>query len=323
MGRLPMAIAVIAMVTACGGSPASGPSGGPGGGTAGGPTSSAALVPGDHEQAMTVDGRRRTFLVHVPAGLPAARPIPVVIVLHGGGGDARTAIAQTGMSEQADRGGFLAVYPNGTGRLERSLLTWNSGTCCGYALEQQVNDVAFIATVIDELRRQYAGDPRRIFVTGMSNGGMLSYRLGCELADRIAAIAPVAGAMGVDCRPSAPISVVAFHGTADRQVPYRGGTAPGSADPHPRRDPPVADTIAFWAAHNHCTAASTQDVSGDTTREVRSCPGGVEVTLHTIDGGGHAWPGGPRGPAGADRPTSTISATELMWRFFEQHPKAA
>jgi polyhydroxybutyrate depolymerase len=318
MRRLPIAIAVIAIVTACSGSPASGPSSDPASSAA--PTS-AALAPGDHEETVTVDSRRRIFFVHVPAGLPMDRPIPVVIVLHGGSGDADSAISQTGMSEQADRGGFLAVYPNGTGQLERSLLTWNSGTCCGYALQQQVNDVAFIAAVIDELQRRYAGDPRRIFVTGFSNGGMLSYRLGCELTDRIAAIAPVAGSMGVDCRPSAPISVVAFHGTADQQVPYQGGTAPGAADPHPRQDPPVADTIAFWANHNHCTGTSTQDVSSDTTREVHSCPAGVEVTLYTINGGQHAWPGGPRGPAGGDRTTNAIFATDLIWRFFEQHPK--
>ena len=246
-----------------------------------------------------------------------------MIVLHGGGGNARNAIEQTGMSEQADRSGFLAVYPDGTGRLPRTMLTWNSGTCCGYAMDQQVDDVAFVAKLIDQLEGQYAGDPRRIFVTGMSNGAMMSYRLACELADRIAAIAPVAGAMGIDCHPSAPISVVAFHGTADQHVPYQGGTPQIQADPHPRHDPPVADTISFWADHDHCTRTITQDVSNDTTRQVHSCRDGVEVTLYTIDGGQHAWPGGQRGTAGADRPTSTISATQLMWEFFQQHPKAA
>ena len=307
MRGLLLLIAAATMVTACSG---------------GGPTAAARLTPGDHEQTVTVDGRQRSFVVHVPAGLQAGRPTPVVIVLHGGGGDARNAIDQTGMSEQADRSGFLAVYPNGTGRLERTLLTWNSGTCCGFALDQQVDDVAFVATLIDQLQAQYAGDPRRIFVTGMSNGAMMSYRLGCELADRIAAIAPVAGAMGVDCRPSAPVSVVAFHGTADQHVRYQGGTPGVRADPHQRNDPPVADTISFWANHDHCTGAVTQDVSSDTSRRVHSCPDGVEVTLYTIDGGQHAWPGGRKGQAGADQPTGTISATQLIWEFFQRHPRA-
>jgi len=305
---LVLVIAATAVVTACGANPT---------------PATAGLSPGEHEQTVNVDGRQRSFVVHVPPGLPAGRRTPVVIVLHGGGGNARNAIEQTGMSEQADRSGFLAVYPDGTGRLDRSLLTWNSGTCCGYALDERVDDVAFVATLIDHLEREYAGDPDRIFVTGMSNGAMLSYRLGCELADRIAAIAPVAGAMGIDCRPSAPISVVAFHGTADQHVRYQGGTPQIQADQHPRHDPPVADTISFWADHNHCTGSTTQDVSSDTTRQVHSCPDGVEVTLYTINGGQHAWPGGQTGQAGADQPTSTISATQLMWQFFQQHPKAA
>lgn len=300
------AATVVAAVAACGGSPT---------------TAAPALTPGDHEHTVTVDGRERSYVVHVPAGLQAARRAPVVIVLHGGGGNARNAVEQTGMNQQADRGGFLAVYPDGTGRRGRALLTWNAGHCCGHALDHRVDDVAFIATLIDRLERDYAGDPRRIYVTGMSNGAMLSYRIACELADRIAAIAPVAGSMGIDCRPSAPVSVVAFHGTADQHVPYRGGTPQIQADPHPRQDPPVADTMSFWADHNHCASPVTQDVSTDTTRQVHTCPDGVEVTLYTIDGGQHAWPGGQTGRAGADRPTTTVSATHLIWEFFQQHPR--
>ena len=277
-----------------------------------GPAPAAVVSPGDHEHSVTVDGRQRFFAVHVPPGLQAGRRTPVVIVLHGGGGNARQVVEQTGMNDQADSGGFLAVYPDGTGRLDRTMLTWNSGACCGYALDHQVDDVAFVATLIDQLERQYAADPARIFVTGMSNGAMMSYRLACELADRIAAIAPVAGSLGVDCRPSAPISVVAFHGTADQHVPYQGGTPRIQADPHPRQDPPVADTISFWAGHNHCAGAATQTVTSDTTRRNHSCPDGVDVTLYTIDGGGHAWPSG----------AGTVNATQLMWQFFQQHPKS-
>lgn len=306
MRALVLAVAASAVVTACVAAPAP----------------DAAPAPGDHEQSVTVDGRQRSFVVHVPAGMPADRPVPVVIVLHGGGGNARNAMQQTGMSELADRSGFLAVYPDGTGRLDRAVLTWNAGSCCGRAMDEQVDDVAFVATLIDHVERRYAGDRRRIYVTGMSNGGMLSYRLACELADRIAAIAPVAGAMGVDCRPSAAVSVVAFHGTADRHVPYSGGIPQVQADPHVRRDAPVADTIAFWADHNGCTGSATEDVSADTTRRVHTCPDGVGVTLYTINGGGHAWPGGPSARAGADQPTGAISATQLMWEFFRQHAKA-
>ena len=327
MRALVLALAACAVVAGCGADPTTGagpPTTAADSATATGPTTATAVPPpGDHEQTVTVDGRQRSFVVHVPTGLPASGRLPVVIVLHGGGGNARNAAEQTGMSEQADRGGFLAVYPNGSGLLDRSLLTWNSGTCCGYALDNGVDDVAFVSALLDELERGYGVDSRRIFVTGMSNGAMMSYRLACELADRIAAIAPVAGSMGVDCRPSAPVSIVAFHGTADRHVRYQGGAPEVRADPHARQDPPVADTISFWAGHDRCGEATTERVSADTTRRSHSCPDGVGVTLYTIDGGGHAWPGGRRAGTGADRPTGTVSATELMWEFFQQHPRPA
>lgn len=264
-------------------------------------------APVDHEETLTVDGRQRSFIVHVPAGRPAGVRSPAVIVFHGGGGNARNAIEQTGMSAQADLDGFLAVYPYGTGRQSSRQLTWNAGACCGYAVDERVDDVAFVAALIDHLESRYGADPRRIFLTGMSNGGMMSYRLACELSERIAAIAPVAGSMANQCRPSAPVSVVAFHGTADRHVPYDGGAPPIKADPHPRIDPPVSDTIAFWAGHNRCSAPATAPAGADITHQTQACPGGVEVALYTIQGGAHTWP---------------ASATQLMSRFFRQHPAA-
>lgn len=310
MRRLVMVAGLVAAVASCTATPATptSPSG-----------SMSKPASGDQELAVTVDGGSRSFVVHVPEAVRS--PTPVVIVLHGGGGNARNAMEQSGMSAAADRNGFIAVYPNGSGRLGRALLTWNAGQCCGYAMDQQVDDVAFMTMVIDTLEREFDADPRRIFVTGMSNGGMLSYRLGCELADRVAAIAPVAGSLGVDCHPSAPVSVVAFHGTADRHVRYEGGTPGVQADTHPRQDRPVADTIAFWAAHDACAAPVTEQISTDATRETRTCANGTEVTLYTITDGGHAWPGGARGRDVSDTPTDTISATGLMWEFFDGHPR--
>lgn len=310
-------VVVLALASACGGGRAGTPA------SRSGVPVTPADQPGDHDRTVSVAGLRRSFVVHVPAGHQEGRQTPAVIVLHGGGGNGHQVAAQTGMSAQADRAGFLAVYPDGSGRPQRGLLTWNAGHCCGYALDQQVDDVAFVAALIDELERDFAADPARIFLTGMSNGAMMSYRAACELADRIAAIAPVAGSMGVDCRPSAPVSVVAFHGTADQHVRYDGGAPRVEVDPHPRQDPPVADTLAFWAGHDGCTDPVTEAVSADTTREARTCADGTGVTLYTIEGGGHAWPGGTAGRPAADRPTTTISATELMWQFFQEHPRPA
>jgi polyhydroxybutyrate depolymerase len=316
VGRLLLIVVTALVVVGCTG-PAPGPAAEPGPTAAPESSAGSGSVAGDHERVVTVDGRERSYVVHVPAGRVDG-PVPVVVVLHGGGGNARNAMEQTGMSELADRAGFLAVYPNGSGRLGRTLLTWNAGPCCGYAVDERVDDVAFVAAVLDGVERDFGGDPERIFVTGMSNGAMMSYRLACELSGRIAAIAPVAGSMPAGCRPSAPVSVVAFHGTADKHVLYDGGAPIIRGDTHPRQDAPVADTIAFWVGHNGCADPVTEDVSPDTRRLDHTCPDGSGVTLYTITGGGHAWPGGVRGRDGADRPTDTISATELMWEFFRR-----
>ena len=272
----------------------------------------------DVERAVTVGGLERSFVVHAPATPSAGGRLPVVIVLHGGGSDARAVMAQTGMSELADRAGFLAVYPQGTARFGGRQLTWNAGACCGYAVDQQVDDVAFLAAVIDQVVRDHQGDPDRIYVTGFSNGGMLAYRAACQLTDRIAAIAPVAGSQLVDCQPSTTLPVLILHGTADQQIPYQGGESPARADTHPRRDPPVADTTAFWATHNRCSDPTTEQASPNTTLQHHGCPDGVEVGLYTIDGGGHDWPGG-RSTRGAT--PESIDATPLIWDFFQQHTR--
>lgn len=307
-----MVIALIVTVAACGAEPP--------------PSTPAAVAPTttgheppDAEQTVTVDGRERSFVVNAPAAAPAGDRLPVVIVLHGGGSDARAAMAQTGMSELAARAGFLAVYPQGTARFGGRQLTWNAGACCGYAVDQQVDDVAFLAAVIDQVVRDHQGDPDRIYLTGFSNGAMLAYRAACQLADRIAAIAPVAGSLLVDCRPSAPLSVLIVHGTADQQIPYQGGESPARADTHPRRDPPVADTTAFWATHNHCSTPTTEQMSPNTTLRHHDCPDGIEVALYTIDGGDHDWPGG-RSARGGATPES-FAASPLIWDFFQQHTR--
>src|ERR1700737_68016 len=147
------------------------------------------------------EGRDRSYFLHLPPRYDSKTLLPLVVVLHGGGGGVQAAgarmqpgaVALTGMSLKADAENFVVVYPNGTGILRDKLLTWNSGNCCGYALKHKVNDVGFIAALLDKLEREIAIDPRRVLVTGISNGGMMAYRIGCELSDRIAAIAPVEG----------------------------------------------------------------------------------------------------------------------------------
>ena len=142
------------------------------------------------------NGQSRSYILHLPPSYNGENEMPLVVVLHGGGGNAGNIEKLTGFSEKADKEGFIVVYPDGSGMFDRYLLTWNTGFCCGYALKNNIDDVGFIRTLIGYLQEKYAINPNMIYVTGISNGGMMSYRLGAELSDIVAAIAPVAGSIG-------------------------------------------------------------------------------------------------------------------------------
>ncbi|MDG6229485.1 MAG: PHB depolymerase family esterase, partial [Candidatus Thermoplasmatota archaeon] len=147
-------------------------------------------------ESIMVDGLERSYSIHIPEGYDGSKPLPLVLVFHGGGGNANNILQTTGFNQKADEEGFLVVYPQGSGRLQNSLLTWNTGFCCGYAVENTIDDVAFIRQLIDHLQRHYPIDTKMIYATGISNGGMMTYLVGAELSDIFAAIAPVAASIG-------------------------------------------------------------------------------------------------------------------------------
>jgi polyhydroxybutyrate depolymerase len=279
--------------------------------------------PSDRKGSISIDGRDRSYVVHIPPAYNGQDPVPLIIALHGGGGNATNAMKMTGMSDKADKAGFVVAYPNGTGRLKNHLLTWNAGNCCGYALAHHIDDVAFIRAMIEHLQKELTIDARKIYVTGMSNGAKMTYKLACELSDKIAAIAPVAGSLDVtNCQPNDPVSVMIFHGTADKHVLYQGGKPEKSLDKHERVDNPVSYAVSFWVKFNHCSVTPQKEEKGNIIREVYTGgKDGTEVVLYTITAGEHAWPGGRRGSRWGDTPTQEISATELMLEFFLRHPK--
>ena len=283
---------------------------------------------GDYQGQLVFEGLTRTYILHLPRAYNGRDLLPLVILLHGGGGNAQGAASTYGLNAVADREGFIAIYPNGTGVLQDRILTWNSGHCCGYALENQINDVGFIRALIEKLQRELKVDPRRIYATGHSNGAMLSYRLGAELSDILAAIAPVAGTIGGRVgpntplitipQPNAPVAVIAFHGKLDSHVLYNGGHGPSTSGG--RVDLSVAESIAFWVKANRCSAISQTVVSasGNIVKDTYGdCANGTDVVLYSVLSGGHSWPGSDRG----EGQTKEISATELLWKFFKQHPK--
>jgi polyhydroxybutyrate depolymerase len=210
---------------------------------------------GNPENFIEVGERQRTYIVHLPAGYDGKAALPLVVVFHGGGGNAANAARMSGMSAKADKEKFIAVYPNGTGPWPDRFLTWNTWSCCGSVLDNNVDDVEFVRALIGKLEREYLVDPKRIYATGLSNGGMMTYRAGCELSDLFAAIAPVAGALDTTgCRPAFSVSVIIFHGTADKHILYEGGEPVKAFDRnHHRVDKPVSYAVNFWVQRDGCS----------------------------------------------------------------------
>lgn len=274
---------------------------------------------------LTAGGQTRSYVVHAPLGLDPQKTAPVVIALHGATMTGPLMAWFSGLDAKADAAGFIAVYPNGTG--QRSSYFWNAGNCCGEAARTDVDDVAFVRAVLDDLATAHRIDTRRVFATGISNGAMMAYRLAAELSDRVAAVAPVAGTMACgEPRPTRPVPVLHIHGTEDEFVPFGGGRGPKSISGVPHRS--VADTVAAWVRANGCRKEPADveelpDRGGDGTKVTRTTyrgdTAGAEVVLVTIEGGGHTWPGRP-GSAALGRSTRNVSANDLIWEFFERHP---
>lgn len=273
-----------------------------------GPCAPRAVPSGDFERRLRAGGVERVYQLHVPRGYDAARASMVVINLHGFLSNDLQQADWSNMNEAADARGFIAVHPRGRDT------SWNAGPCCGLAQLRGDDDVGFVRAMLDALASELCVDPRRVFATGFSNGAFLAHRLACELSDRIAAIAPVAGDMGLPaCAPPRPVPVLQFHGDADLVVPYLGSPVLGF--------PSVNDSMRGWATRDGC-AASVALVSdrGDTRCVAfERCAAGSEVQLCTVRGGGHTWPGGEV-PSSGGYTGRAVPATAYMLDFFARHP---
>jgi polyhydroxybutyrate depolymerase len=264
---------------------------------------------------MEFAGRLRRYVLHVPTHDDPAKPAALVMVLHGATQSAESAEHMSHMSELADQHGFIAVYPSGTGPNSRDRVpTWNAGNCCAYAMNNHVDDVGYLGALIRRLEHDYNIDAKRVYVTGISNGAMLSYRAACELSGQIAAIAPVEGALSVDCKPAERVSVIVFHGTADHLVPFRGGTTPFQVGSR-RSDNSVAGAISFWVKRDDCSPTPRHEETAEVHADFYSgCKDDTAVALYAIQGGHHMWPG-------LAISGNHVHASEVMWDFFTAHPK--
>ena len=275
----------------------------------------------DDARTIRVGGLDRSWLVHRPSPMPAGRALPLVLVLHGGGGRARGIAEHTRFDRLADREGFVVVYPAGIrGR-------WNDGRGLSGAPH---DDVAFIRALLDSVARETRIDPARIYATGISNGAMFAHRLACDLPGTFAAIAPVAGALPAAlapaCAAAEPVSVLAIQGTEDRLVPYDGGGVARTRGAVLS----ARESLAHWARRAGCGALEAgrrTDRVRDGTALVHLAHAGcasAAVELYEVRGGGHTWPGGPRVTARLlGRTTRELDATRAIWDFFAAHPRAA
>lgn len=279
--------------------------------------------PGTHRVTVQHDGRQREALVHVPPAIRDGRTLPVVMMFHGGGGSMKQAAEAYGLPEKADQAGFIAVFPHGTGALRENgaLATWNAGHCCGEARDNQVDDVGFVRALVAELQRRLPIDRNRIHATGMSNGGMMVYRLACEATDLFASVAPVAGTDNtVRCAPSRAIPVMHLHALDDTHVLYGGGAGPDAFRDRSKVTEfrSVPDTVARWAGFDGCRGAPQRvlTVPGAWCERYRGCNGGSAVQLCVTETGGHSWPGAGPARRGKAMPSQAISANDLIWDFF-------
>lgn len=278
--------------------------------------------PGDYSFSLEHGGKTRLYRVHVPAGFSPARPMPVVLSLHGGGGNMAFQAEDRfyGQVSKADAAGFVAVFPNGYSRFRGGkLATWNAGLCCGLARDEQADDVGFIREIVKRLSVLPGIDAKRFYVNGMSNGGMMSYRLACEMPEVFHAIASVAGTDNTrSCTPKAPVSVLHIHARDDELELFDGGA--GRRSDKVTAFASVPDSVAKWVQLNGChpTPKRVLEVEGAYCDAYTACQGGAEVKLCVTARGGHSWPGGTK-PRGGGAGSTAISATDLIWDFFNAH----
>lgn len=308
----------------------------------------AILKQGDYTNNLTA-WPNRPYDMHIPSGYDASRPTPVLLVLHGGGASSENAAKLTCpggnlnspkcLNKLADKEGFIVVYPNGTSRpLFPNLRTWNAGggekgyLCVSeYACENKINDIKYFKDLFSDLSKTINMDRTRVYSTGMSNGAAMSHRLACELSDWIVAIAAVGGgnqfSAVAQCKPSQLVSVLEIHGTSDPAWPYNGGSGIREGGNFYA----VSDTVSGWVLRNKCSLGPIKgnmpNMVNDGTTSVKesylNCIKNGEVSLITVNNGGHTWPQGnqylPEGSIG--KTSQDFNANEIIWQFFKDHPR--
>jgi len=298
-----------------------------------GKSDSIPFQPGQYERELIHDGIQRTYILHIPPQYNPKKTFPLVLLFHGGGGNAKQALENYGLVEKADTEGFILASLNGTGLLKNRLLTWNVGFGFGYAMRNNLDDIGFTRKVIYDIENIIHIDSKRIYLTGISNGGILCHFLAAKLSDKIAAISPIVATVGgkksaegscfLPSQPNEAVSVIAFNGLLDKHIPFEGGLQKKSVG-DPVWVKSGQDSLAFWVTANQCTPTPLIEINNeDEYKKITysKCEKDSAVVQYVILNQGHAWPGGKKPRMRADTPSQTVHATDLMWTFFKTHPK--
>lgn len=274
-----------------------------------------------------VDGLARMYMVHVPKNSTDKTKLPLVLALHGGGGNIAIQAddEKYGLITKSDNAGFLLVFANGFSRNKSGMLaTWNAGECCGEARDKKIDDVKFISEVLKDVSKRFNVDSKRIYAVGMSNGAMMSYRLACELSDQFSAIAAIAGTDNtLECNPSKGVSILHIHAKNDTHVLFNGGAGKDAFKDKSKvtEFTSVESTIQKWVKLNQCRLEPKKiDLGpGAYCNLYESCRDGSQVKLCVTDDGGHSWPGGKKFRIfGGERPSTKLSANDEFWKFFNR-----
>lgn len=278
----------------------------------------------DEARTLTFEGLERTYLIHVPPSYDVQTPVPLLLMLHGRGGNGEDIAELTNFSDLADENNFIVLYPDGLDN------QWNYvKDVPGYSSMTQ-DDTGFLLTLLDEVSSQYTIDEKRVYVAGFSNGGFMTQRLACGAPERFAAFASVAaagfGGMPQLCKTPSPLSILLVHGTLDAVIPWQGlvrGNGYMLA--------PVTDTLAFWSQYASCegevadTALPQKGEFPETNVTLFSvgCADDNEVLLYAVQGGGHNWPGVDDlvSQDWAGTTNMDIGASEVIWEFFSRHER--
>lgn len=282
--------------------------------------------PGDYVFVIVHDGLKRFYRVHVPKNYQANKPAPLLLVFHGGGGNMHLQASNIRYEQisSSEKHAYVVVFPNGYSKFESGkFATWAAGACCADARDKNIDDVGFVKKIIQNVSQQLNIDKQRIFASGMSNGGMMTYRLACEMSDTFKAIAAVAGTDNtIQCAPHSPIAILHIHAKNDDRVLYMGGAGKKFRDEAKvTAFNSVPATIDKWVRLNGCNSNPQRvlDVAGAYCDRYSACRNDVKVQLCTTEEGGHSWPGVSKMLGQA--PSQALSANDVMWDFFSSLTK--